>query len=188
MEQLEKATSENLPTCRVCGQQMQLLDEENQRWYCYKDDQVWLEKEQRWKEPDVGIPWQRANIGVYDAFYVDGYRNLTSKLATISLSERSIKISFSDTPSDSSKAIELEFPYSSIEVLNIAQEREITALRTWLIGPVFAAWFKKTTLTLTVGIRERDGLLQLPSFKMETSIINHCYDKLYERIQKAKAG
>jgi uncharacterized membrane protein YvbJ len=32
---------------------MQLLggppDEEQQRWYCYRDDQVWLEKEQKWK-------------------------------------------------------------------------------------------------------------------------------------------
>lgn len=123
---------------------------------------------------------------MYDAFYVDGYRNLTAKLATISLSEQSIKINLSDPSADSSNALELEFPYPSIEVLNITQEREITALRTWLIGPVFAAWFKKKTLTLTIGVREKDGLLELPSFKMETGIINGCYDNLYERIQKAK--
>lgn len=159
---------------------MQLVDEEEQRWYCLKDDQVWLGKEQRWLK-------SKQEMGVYDAFYVDGYRNLTSKLATISLSEQSIKINFSDPSPDSSNALELEFPYPSIEVLNITQEREITALRTWLIGPVFAAWFKKKTLTLTIGVREKDGLLQLPSFKMETSIINSCYDNLYERIQKAKA-
>jgi hypothetical protein len=35
---------------------MQLLDEENQQWYCYKDDQVWLGKEQKWKEPPVEQP------------------------------------------------------------------------------------------------------------------------------------
>lgn len=50
MEQLdlEKANSENLPTCRVCGKPMKLVDEGEQRWYCLKDDQVWLGKEQRW--------------------------------------------------------------------------------------------------------------------------------------------
>jgi len=37
------------PTCRVCGQQMQLLDEDERgRWYCYYDDQVWVDKEQKW--------------------------------------------------------------------------------------------------------------------------------------------
>ena len=38
----------NLPTCRVCGQPMQPLDEEGQRWYCYYDDQRWFDKEQKW--------------------------------------------------------------------------------------------------------------------------------------------
>jgi hypothetical protein len=28
---------------------MKLLDEAEQRWYCYKDDQIWLGKEQRWE-------------------------------------------------------------------------------------------------------------------------------------------
>jgi hypothetical protein len=50
MEQLdlEKANSENLPTCRVCGQPMRLLNKEIQRWYCYEDDQLWLGKEEKW--------------------------------------------------------------------------------------------------------------------------------------------
>jgi uncharacterized membrane protein len=29
-----------VPVCKACGQQMTLLDEENQKWYCYKDDEV----------------------------------------------------------------------------------------------------------------------------------------------------
>jgi hypothetical protein len=49
---LGKANSENLPTCRVCGQPMHLLAEEEQRYYCYKDDQVWLGKERRWFDDD----------------------------------------------------------------------------------------------------------------------------------------
>lgn len=93
-----------------------------------------------------------------------------------------------DLFSDSSKDYKLECPYASIEVLNISQDREITALRIFLIGPVFAAWFKKKTLVLTIGVRENDGLLQLPSFEMETSVIDSCYEKLYDRIQKAKSA
>ena len=187
MKQLEKAKSEDLPVCRGCGRLMQLLDEDEQRYYCSRDNQVWLGKEQRWEGTPVPLALQRVNMPLYDALYVDGYRNLTSKIATISLCEESIKITFSDPSSDPFAALEVEIPYSSIEVLNIALQREITALRTWLIGPVFAAWFKKTTLTLIIGLREKDGLLQLPSFKMETSIINDCYDRLYERVQKARA-
>lgn len=34
--------------CRVCGEPMKLLDEDEQKWYCYKEDQVWLDKEQKW--------------------------------------------------------------------------------------------------------------------------------------------
>ena len=27
---------------------MRLLNEKQERWYCYKDDQLWLGKEERW--------------------------------------------------------------------------------------------------------------------------------------------
>jgi len=188
-----------VPTCRICGKPMILLDEEALRYYCSKDNQVWLGRERKW----VGQgPDEIEKKGEFYALYVDGYRNLTGKLAMISLAEQSIKINFFEPPTDSydalrpisfkvSRAIslnQLEFPYSSIEVLNIGMEREITALRTFLIGPVFAAWFKKKTLTLTIGVREKDRLLQLLSFKMETSTINDCYDRVYERLQKAKTA
>ena len=187
--------------CRVCGKPMILLDKDVQRYYCSKDDEVWLGKEQRWLRQ---IAHNTGNV--YDAFYVDGYRNLTSTPATISLSKEGIEITFSNIRSitkahEASEAFKLEIPYASIEVLNITQEREITALRTLLftgmdrylgtksglMGSVLAAWNKKKTLNLTIGVREKDGLLQLPSFKMETSIIDGCYEKLYERVQKSRA-
>jgi hypothetical protein len=44
------------PKCRVCGQSMKLLDEEKQRWYCYKDDDVYYAKEQRWGEYEAVVP------------------------------------------------------------------------------------------------------------------------------------
>ena len=36
------------PACRVCGEPLTLIDDQEHRWYCFKDDQVWLEKERRW--------------------------------------------------------------------------------------------------------------------------------------------
>lgn len=30
------------PKCRICGKPMTLLDEDQQRWYCYKDDEIFL--------------------------------------------------------------------------------------------------------------------------------------------------
>lgn len=178
---------------------MKLLGEEEQRWYCFKDDEVWLGKKHRWLEETAPSLPETGNV--YDAFYVDGYQDLPSSRATISLSEERIEITFAFRRRNSSQAFKLKFPFASIEVLNITQEREITALRTFLftatdkligtksglMGPVYAAWLKKKTLSLTIGVRE-NGLLELPSFKMETGIINSCYAKLYERIQKAKAS
>jgi hypothetical protein len=35
---------------------MKLLDEEKQRWYCYKDDEVYYAKEQRWGEYEAVVP------------------------------------------------------------------------------------------------------------------------------------
>ena len=36
------------PFCRTCGKPLFLLDQEEQRWYCYKDDEVFYGKEYRW--------------------------------------------------------------------------------------------------------------------------------------------
>ena len=45
-----ETNSEKSRICRFCGQSMQLLDEAQQRWYCNRDNQVWLENEQKWKD------------------------------------------------------------------------------------------------------------------------------------------
>jgi len=39
------------PRCRVCRLPMRLLDEDIDKWYCFKDDQIWLGKEGKWCEP-----------------------------------------------------------------------------------------------------------------------------------------
>jgi hypothetical protein len=44
--------SEKTQECMICGRPMQLMDEEEERWYCYTDDQVFLVKQNTWK-PEV---------------------------------------------------------------------------------------------------------------------------------------
>jgi hypothetical protein len=39
--------------CKLCGQAMHLTDEEEQRWYCYKDDLVYLAKEDSWSDQKI---------------------------------------------------------------------------------------------------------------------------------------
>jgi hypothetical protein len=41
---------------------MTLLDEEKERWYCYKDDEVFLAKEHRW----IGDPPASDSKGVFN--------------------------------------------------------------------------------------------------------------------------
>jgi hypothetical protein len=36
------------PNCRVCGKPLRLLDEIEQRWYCYEDNQLYYAKDKRW--------------------------------------------------------------------------------------------------------------------------------------------
>lgn len=48
-------------TCRVCGQPMTFLGEGadgklGDRWYCYKDNEVYLAKEQRWGGQEPAVP------------------------------------------------------------------------------------------------------------------------------------
>jgi len=39
------------PLCRQCGKPLRLLDEKGERWYCYRDDELFYGKTQSWSEP-----------------------------------------------------------------------------------------------------------------------------------------
>lgn len=56
---LKRRCSETLvlskPVCRKCSKPMVLLDEENHKWYCYKDDEVFYGKEIRWSSDPVHV-------------------------------------------------------------------------------------------------------------------------------------
>ena len=172
-KEIKSSAAMQTPSCNVCGRGMTLQDEANQRWYCYRDDVTLYAKEGRW----VGLH-TAADTGTYSAFYVDGYADLRSGYATIELLDDSLRVTLTDPER------RLEFPYSRVEVLNVNHEREITALRTFLIGPVLAAAFKKGTLLLTLGFRDGMGLLQLPTFRMGKDAVYACYATIMQKMRK----
>jgi hypothetical protein len=43
-------TTLSVPDCKQCGYPMKLLDEDNQKWYCYKDDKIYYAKQNLWDE------------------------------------------------------------------------------------------------------------------------------------------
>jgi hypothetical protein len=71
-------------------------------------------------------------IALYEALYVDGYRDLLPTAAMIFLLEKEMFILIGEMWNQS----RIKVGYESIQLLNILQEREVTALRTFLIGPV----------------------------------------------------
>jgi hypothetical protein len=123
-------------------------------------------------------------VPFFTALYIDGYEDVWSGEATISLGEKEIAILVGQTGNQTA----FKVAYDRIESLNVLQEREITALRTFLIGPTFAAWFKKKTRTLTIGFRDQLGLMQIPSFKMANSDISSCYKRILEQVEKSRRG
>lgn len=154
---------------------MVLMDKKMERWYCSRDDVVLYAKEERWE----GIP-TADDTGSYSAVYIDGYGDARPSEACIELRAASFHITLGDLERH------LEFPYTRIEVLNVSQEREITALRTFLIGPVLAAAFKKGTLLPTIGFRDDKGLLQLPMFRIDRDTVYKCYATIAQKIPKRR--
>ena len=177
--------------CSSCGGKLQWL-EETKVWYCGHCDKMFLPSdEDPSKLKEVEPKWRQARnltaeqkqrlIKQYDAVYIDGFVDMTMDTATISVLSDLLHIFFDN------HHYELSLPYSTIELLTLTQEREITALRTFLIGPLFAAAFKKRTRLITIGWRDELGLLHLPSFKMaEDEYVGDCYTTIWKRLKELK--
>jgi len=52
--------SKRTPECVICGRPMQLMDEDEERWYCHADDQVFLGKQNTWKPEATREPLAEA--------------------------------------------------------------------------------------------------------------------------------
>jgi len=204
------------PPCRLCGGKLAPMSTipGSEKWYCYKDNEVWLVAEKRWLH--TTLSWKchcghlmtenmhEGDIATCDAcklvysypaaafasrmgekiitsfpaIYLEGLGDVRSWGAFLFISEPSLNIIL-----DSGREIEIE--YTSIESLNILLQREITALRTFLIGPTFAAWLKKETKTLSIGFRDELKLIQTPKFVLQDNDeLTRCYNLIMEQIQK----
>jgi len=175
--------------CPSCGRELQYL-EESKAWYCLSCDKKFVPSEDRSKLREIEVTKQVRNltpdqeqklVKQYEAVYIDGFLDMGMDTVTISVLTDSVSIFFDNYH------YEMNLPYVSIELLNVAHEREITALRTFLIGPLFAAAFKKTTRILTIGWRDELNLLHLPSFKMaEDNDVYLCYATIYRRLKQIR--
>ncbi len=164
-----------------------MLEREND-YYCMKDDVLVDKRTGQEVLPSAPKPL----FGTYDAFYFDGYRAYLSCRAKILLKPAGLSISAGDSKYGWSKNLN----YTEIESLNITHERETTGLRTFLIGPLWAAVFKKETRLITIGFRDDLGMLQTPSFKIlhseplsetPTEVTMQCYDTILQKIRESKA-
>ena|SRR5208282_2380743 len=170
---MTESQAEQTPTCRVCGRRMSLMDKESQRWYCYEDDEVWLGNE------TVLAAKYRSEPSSFEVVYVDGFANREMSGGVIALTDSSLNILFENPQT------ELKISYTSIESLSVNLEREITALRTFLVGPTFAAWLKKETKTLAIGFRDELKLIQTPRFVLyDNDHLARCYNSIMKQIRK----
>ncbi len=173
-------------TCPKCGKPMQERDRD---YYCLKDDLLVDKKtgsEVSWIDRYSPLQYlseeRRATVIKYfEALYIDGYANLETNthIAVVYVFDHTLHIVIvrQDGP------IHLNVPYESIKLLNVTEEREITALRTWLVGPMFAALFKQESKLLNIGFTGELGLLEIPSFKMTKTDIDTCYRLISEKIR-----
>jgi len=125
---------------------------------------------------------RRKLVKHFEALYIDGYAYLEVNEAYLSIFEDFLTVSIGVTE----PAFDFNIKYDKIKVLQVTQEREITALRSYLLGPALAALFKKRTLILNIGFEDSLGLLENPSFKMAKPDLDECYKQIIERIARAK--
>ena len=177
--------------CPKCGKQMLERQEDS---YCLKDD-ILIDKKTGREKTGVSAlellasDLQSRVVKYFYCLYVDGYADIESSEAVVYIFDEFVRVSTyfgHEFLAHGRLPFHLDLPYKSIQLLNVSLEREITALRTWLIGPVLGALFKKETLMLNIGFIDERGLLQIPSFKMEKNEVHDCYRLIHERMAKAK--
>jgi DNA-directed RNA polymerase subunit RPC12/RpoP len=129
---------------------------------------------------------QRKEVyALFDALYIDGYGTLETRSASIYVFEDRLLTLFRRVGFEADD-IRVTVNFDSIESLSVLQEREVTALRTFLVGPVLAAWLKKKTRILAIGFRDELGLIQTPNFKMVDLDVEQCYNAILDQLKKSK--
>jgi hypothetical protein len=170
---------------------MQLLDEIDQRWYCFKDDLLYSALEGKWSDEPPSSEAEKNEYyyrkeHAYEAIYVDGYQDCQTSSAKITILSDGILLQITNRNDQPREVASIKIPYPSLEVVNVTEEREITALRTFIAGPLLAALFKKENKFLNLGFRDENGLLQNPCFKIARGEIWNCYELILKRLRRRK--
>jgi len=66
----------------------------------------------------------------------------------------------------------LEIPVAKIRDVRFATEKDISALRVWLVGPVFGGLWKKKHNILLVDFEDEFGIIQHLTFEGRSDIVN----------------
>lgn len=174
--------------CPRCGKQM--LEREKD-YYCLKDDLLIDKKtggEVSWIDRFSALQYLSQErrgtvIKYFEAFYIDGYANLETNahIAVIYIFDDTLHLVI--VRQDETQHLHLDIPYGSVKLLNVTEEREISALRTWVVGPAFGALWKQESKFLNIGFTSELGLLEIPSFKMTKTDIDTCYRMINEKIR-----
>ena len=73
----------------------------------------------------------------------------------------------------------LEIPIAQIKDVRFATEKDISALRVWLVGPVFGTLWKKKQRILLIDFEDEFGIIQHLTFEGRKDIEN-AEKELYE--------
>lgn len=166
---------------------MTLLDEEDQKWYCYKDDLLFYAKEQLWTEHTeffdatrfLSSEERKSIIANYVGTYLGGYDGLQPMDGRIILLEKRAHLVFWDLP----EPVNTSIPYTNIQILNLSAAWKPVGPVTALISLVISK-----PRMLNLGFHDVLGILQTIHFKMEESDAINCYNTIIAKVSMAKGA
>jgi hypothetical protein len=80
--------------------------------------------------------------------------------------------------------VKIEIPVAKIVDARFATEKDISALRVWLVGPVLGTLWKKQHKMLTIDVEDEFGIIQHLVFEGEG--VQEIVDELYEIRKKRR--
>jgi len=116
----------------------------------------------------------------YDVTYLSHYGNkIEGKLLLFS-----DKVVFE--PTEEEEAEKIEIPLPKIKDARLATEKDISALRVFLLGPVWGVFFKREHKLLIIDVEDELGIIKHLPF--EGDGMEEAVEGLYEMRRKEKMG
>jgi len=89
-------------------------------------------------------------------------------------------------PNEEEEAEEIEIPVSKVKDARLATEKDISALRVWLLGPVLGTFFKREHKLLAIDCEDELGIMKHLIFKGDG--MEEAVEDLYDIRRKEKMG